>query len=40
MIGVGIFTSFLLELLIYPAVFESWKWHAEVKRAAPGPSAS
>ncbi len=31
MIG-GIFTSFLLELLVYPVVFEMWKWHSEVKR--------
>jgi len=30
MIG-GIFTSFLLELIIYPVVFETWKWYAEVK---------
>jgi Cu(I)/Ag(I) efflux system membrane protein CusA/SilA len=27
----GVFTSFLLELLIYPAIFELWKWHGEVK---------
>jgi copper/silver efflux system protein len=33
MIG-GIFTSFLLELVVYPAVYEIWKWHAEVKPAA------
>ncbi len=32
MIG-GIFTSFLLELVVYPAVYEVWKWHFEVKRA-------
>lgn len=31
MIG-GIFTSFLLELLVYPVIFEMWKWHSEVKR--------
>jgi Cu(I)/Ag(I) efflux system membrane protein CusA/SilA len=31
MIG-GIFTSFLLELIVYPAVYEAWKWHFEVKR--------
>jgi len=30
MIG-GIFTSFLLELLVYPAVYQIWKWHFEVK---------
>jgi copper/silver efflux system protein len=31
MIG-GIFTSFILELVVYPAVYEVWKWHAELKR--------
>jgi Cu(I)/Ag(I) efflux system membrane protein CusA/SilA len=31
MIG-GVFTSFLLELIVYPAVYEVWKWHFEVKR--------
>lgn len=31
MIG-GIFTSFLLELLVYPVLYEIWKWHAEVKQ--------
>jgi Cu(I)/Ag(I) efflux system membrane protein CusA/SilA len=31
MIG-GIFTSFLLELVVYPAVYEVWKWHFELKR--------
>ena len=31
MIG-GIFTSFVLELVVYPAVYEVWKWHSEVKR--------
>jgi Cu(I)/Ag(I) efflux system membrane protein CusA/SilA len=30
MVG-GILTSFLLELLVYPAIYETWKWHAEVK---------
>jgi Cu(I)/Ag(I) efflux system membrane protein CusA/SilA len=29
MVG-GIFTSFLLELLVYPAVYEVWKWRSEV----------
>ncbi|GFO66650.1 cation transporter [Geomonas limicola] len=32
MIG-GIFTSFLLELLVYPALYEIWKWHFELKGA-------
>jgi copper/silver efflux system protein len=31
MIG-GIFTSFLLELLVYPAVYQIWKWHFELKK--------
>jgi copper/silver efflux system protein len=31
MIG-GIFTSFLLELVAYPVVFEIWKWNREVKK--------
>jgi len=31
MIG-GIFTSFLLELLVYPAIYEIWRWHFEVKK--------
>jgi Cu(I)/Ag(I) efflux system membrane protein CusA/SilA len=31
MIG-GIFTSFLLELLVYPVIYETWKWHFELKR--------
>ncbi len=32
----GIFTSFLLELMVYPAIYELWKWHAEVKPALAG----
>ena len=28
----GIFTSFLLELLVYPAIYQIWKWNSEVKR--------
>jgi Cu(I)/Ag(I) efflux system membrane protein CusA/SilA len=40
MVG-GVFSSFLLELLVYPAVYFIWKWHFEVKRgagaAAPSP---
>ncbi len=31
MIG-GTFTSFLLELVVYPAIYEVWKWHFELKR--------
>ena len=33
MIG-GVFTSFLLELLVYPVLFELWKWHGELKQVA------
>ena len=28
----GVFTSFLLELLVYPAIYEVWKWHFELKQ--------
>ena len=30
MIG-GIFTSFILELMVYPAIYEVWKWYFDVK---------
>jgi Cu(I)/Ag(I) efflux system membrane protein CusA/SilA len=30
MIG-GIFTSFILELIVYPPIFAIWKWNGEVK---------
>jgi Cu(I)/Ag(I) efflux system membrane protein CusA/SilA len=30
MIG-GIFTSFVLELIVYTAIYEIWKWHFELK---------
>jgi len=33
MIG-GIFTSFVLELVVYPAIYEVWKWHFELKRSS------
>ncbi len=32
MIG-GVFTSFVLELMVYPAIYEIWKWHFEVKKS-------
>jgi Cu(I)/Ag(I) efflux system membrane protein CusA/SilA len=32
MIG-GIFTSFVLELVVYPAIYEVWKRHFEVKKS-------
>ncbi|HEV8319477.1 MAG TPA: CusA/CzcA family heavy metal efflux RND transporter [Vicinamibacterales bacterium] len=28
----GILTSFLLELVIYPPLYQMWKWHREVKQ--------
>ena len=31
----GILTSFLLELVIYPPLYQIWKWHADVKRQLP-----
>jgi Cu(I)/Ag(I) efflux system membrane protein CusA/SilA len=37
MIG-GIFTSFLLELLIYPPIYAIWKWRYEMKRGTVIPS--
>jgi Cu(I)/Ag(I) efflux system membrane protein CusA/SilA len=33
MIG-GIFTSFLLELVVYPAIYEVWKWQSLKRQAA------
>jgi Cu(I)/Ag(I) efflux system membrane protein CusA/SilA len=33
MVG-GVFTSFALELLVYPVLYSIWKWNAEVKRTA------
>jgi Cu(I)/Ag(I) efflux system membrane protein CusA/SilA len=33
MVG-GVVTSFLLELLIYPAIYTIWKWWAEVRLTA------
>jgi Cu(I)/Ag(I) efflux system membrane protein CusA/SilA len=31
MVG-GIFTSFIMELAVYPAIYAIWKWHFEMKR--------
>ena len=28
----GLFTSFLLELLVYPVIYSIWKWHYEMKK--------
>jgi Cu(I)/Ag(I) efflux system membrane protein CusA/SilA len=36
MIG-GLFTSFLMELLVYPAIYYRWKWRSEVRRATSSP---
>jgi len=33
MVG-GLFTSFIMELLVYPAIYLLWKWHSEVKKNA------
>ena len=33
MIG-GIFTSFLLELLVYPPIYQIWKWHFDMKKGS------
>jgi Cu(I)/Ag(I) efflux system membrane protein CusA/SilA len=30
----GVFTSFLLELLVYPGIYEAWKWHFQGHKAA------
>ena len=37
MIG-GVFSSFLLELLVYPPVYAIWKWRYEMKRGTVDPS--
>jgi copper/silver efflux system protein len=28
----GIFTSFIMELIVYPAIYEVWRWHFYVKK--------
>jgi copper/silver efflux system protein len=33
MVG-GLLTSFVLELVVYPAIYQAWKWHSEVKGQA------
>ncbi len=32
----GVFTSFLLELLVYPAVYQAWRWNFGMKRQSRG----
>jgi hypothetical protein len=27
----GLFTSFLMELVVYPVVYRAWRWHRELK---------
>lgn len=39
MVG-GLFTSFILELLVYPAVYAIWKWKFEMKEGAVVPKLS
>jgi Cu(I)/Ag(I) efflux system membrane protein CusA/SilA len=36
MVG-GLATSFLLELLVYPAIYKLWKWRSEVRHMAEAP---
>ena len=36
MVG-GLATSFVMELLVYPAIYLLWKWNTEVKRGFRGP---
>jgi Cu(I)/Ag(I) efflux system membrane protein CusA/SilA len=36
----GVTTSFLLELLIYPAIYLLWRWHSEVKKEKLSPAGS
>ncbi len=31
----GIFTSFLLELVVYPALYEAWKWRFDASWRVP-----
>jgi copper/silver efflux system protein len=38
MVG-GLITSFILELLIYPPIYEIWKWRFEMKHGTVEPSA-
>jgi copper/silver efflux system protein len=35
MVG-GIFTSFLMELMVYPVIYETWKWNFDLRRQAEG----
>jgi Cu(I)/Ag(I) efflux system membrane protein CusA/SilA len=35
MVG-GLLTSFILELVVYPAIYGTWRWNTEVKKLAAG----
>jgi len=35
MVG-GLLTSFILELVVYPAIYGTWRWNTEVKKQAAG----
>jgi len=39
MIG-GLVTSFILDLIVYPPLYGTWRWHFEVKRKATGTSGA
>jgi len=36
----GIFTSFFMELLVYPIIYELWRWHWHVKTSPDGAGSS
>jgi Cu(I)/Ag(I) efflux system membrane protein CusA/SilA len=38
MIG-GIFTSFIMELIVYPAIYEVWRWYFHVRKEAKATTA-
>ncbi len=35
----GLFTSFAMELVVYPAVFLLWKWHGDMRKGTAVPNA-
>ena len=35
----GLFTSFTMELVVYPAIFLLWKWHGDMKKGTAVPDA-
>ncbi|MDP3540953.1 MAG: CusA/CzcA family heavy metal efflux RND transporter [Elusimicrobiota bacterium] len=36
----GLFTSFTMELVVYPAIFLLWKWHGDMKKGTVVPDAA